>query len=191
MAYLDESDTEIADGDGNAAGHQVSLDEGANTIKVKVTAEDGSTTEEYTVTVTRGASNDATLIGLALTEGTTTVTLTPSFASATTSYTASVANAVAMVTVTPTKNVATATVEYLDASDATIADADTGTSGQQVALSEGANTIKVKVTAEDNSTTADLHGDGEASVAHPESRARHDLLERRRRPRYHPDRPHS
>ena len=155
VAYLDESDTEIADGDGNAAGHQVSLDEGANTIKVKVTAEDNSTTEEYTVTVTRGASNDATLIGLALTEGTTTttVTLTPSFASATTSYTASVANAVATVTVTPTKNVATATVEYLDASDATIADADTGASGQQVALSEGANTIKVKVTLEDNSTT--------------------------------------
>ncbi len=51
------------DGDGNAlmdvdmvtAGHQVDLEVGENTIKVQVTAEDTTTTETYTVVVTRAA----------------------------------------------------------------------------------------------------------------------------------------
>ncbi len=54
---------------------------------------------------------------------------------------------------TPTKSDTDASVEYLDASDATITDADGMTTGQQVALDVGANTIKVKVTAEDAMTT--------------------------------------
>ena len=38
---------------GTAAGQQVVLAVGANVIKVKVTAEDGTTTRTYTVTATR------------------------------------------------------------------------------------------------------------------------------------------
>ena len=97
-------------------------------------------------------SMDATLSGLAVKDGSTDVKLTPTFASGTTSYTASVANAVAEVTVTPTKNHARATIEYLNASDMTLADAGTA-AGQQVVLAVGANVIKVKVTAEDGTTT--------------------------------------
>ena len=101
-------------------------------------------------TVTGGAtSTDATLSNLSLSDG----TLMPAFASGTTSYAASVANTVDQVTVTPTKSDSDASVEYLDAGDAAITDADGTATGQQVALAVGANTIKVKVTAEDAMTT--------------------------------------
>ena len=55
VEYLDSTDTEIADADSGKAGWQVSLTEGANTIKVKVTAED-TTTNTYTVVVTRNTA---------------------------------------------------------------------------------------------------------------------------------------
>ncbi len=45
----------MVDADASADGHQVDLDVGSNTITVKVTAEDGTTTRTYTVTVTRAA----------------------------------------------------------------------------------------------------------------------------------------
>ena len=147
VAYLDGGDDALADADTSADGQQVDLSVGANTVKVKVTAEDGTTTKTYTVTVTR-LSNDATLSALALSEG----TLDPAFASAKDSYTASVIHSVAQITVTPTASAAGATVAYLDGSDDALADADGGTDGQQVDLSTGANTIKVKVTAEDGTT---------------------------------------
>ena len=99
------------------------------------------------------ASTDATLSSLVLNDGTNDLTLTPNFASGTTMYLASVANAVSQITVTPTKSDSDASVEYLDGSDAAITDADGMTTGQQVALAVGANTIKVKVTAEDDATT--------------------------------------
>ena len=106
----------------------------------------GEPSSEVTVTV---VSTDATLSNLSLSDG----TLTPAFASGTTSYTASVGNAVSQITVTPTKSDRDASVEYLDASDATITDADGTATGQQVDLDVGANTIKVKVTATDAMTT--------------------------------------
>ena len=102
--------------------------------------------------LTPHASTDATLSGLAVNDGSTDLTLSPVFASGTTSYTASVANEVAEVTVTPTQTDTTATIEYLDASDMTLDDAGTAP-GQQVALAGGDNVIKVKVTAEDGTTT--------------------------------------
>ena len=55
VLYLDGTDSTLTDADGNATGFQVDLDLGVNTIKVKVTAPDGETTEVYTVTVARGA----------------------------------------------------------------------------------------------------------------------------------------
>ena len=62
------------------------------------------------------------------------------------------ANTVAEVTVTPTKNDSGATIEYLDASDMTLTDAGTA-AGHQVAVAEGDNVIKVKVTAADGNAT--------------------------------------
>ena len=55
VAYFDENDAALADA-GSRFGHQVSLSVGENTIKVKVTAGDGGTTETYTVVVTRGGA---------------------------------------------------------------------------------------------------------------------------------------
>ena len=127
----------VADSDGT-----VSLTEGKNVITVEVTAEDGDTTQTYTVTVTRAEppSTDATLRGLTLSDvniGT--------FASGTTSYSADVGNDVSQTTVTPTVNDSGAT--YVIKLGGVI---DTDGS---VTLSVGRNVITVEVTAEDDSTT--------------------------------------
>ena len=102
------------------------------------------------------AATDATLSALALADAAddSAITLDQTFASATTTYTASVANGVTRVTVTPTASDAEAIVEYLDASDAALTDADDTKDGFQVDLGVGDTVIKVKVTAEDNSTTS-------------------------------------
>ena len=55
--YFDGTDTALTDADGNAAGFQVDLGVGANTIKAKVAASDGETTQTYTVVVTRAAGD--------------------------------------------------------------------------------------------------------------------------------------
>ena len=65
--YLDGNDQLLTDADIVQDGFQVDLEVGANTIKAKVTAEDGSTTRTYTVVVTRDAplaSPDALLSNL-------------------------------------------------------------------------------------------------------------------------------
>ena len=53
VGYFDASDTDLDDADANTPDHQVNLERGPNTLKVKVTADDGNTTETYTVVVTR------------------------------------------------------------------------------------------------------------------------------------------
>ena len=156
VEYLDAGDRAISDADATATGQQVALAVGANTIKVKVTATDTTTTKTYTVVVTRAVSpaEDATLSALALADtGGAAVALSPAFAPATESYIASVGSAVDEITITPTTSVNGATVAYLDAGDSAISDADSTATGQQVALTLGANTIKVKVTATDTTTT--------------------------------------
>ena len=126
----------VADGDGT-----VELSVGSNVITVEVTAEDGVTTETYTVTVTRataGASSDATLSELALSG----ITFTPAFAPETTSYRAILGNSVS-TTVTAVTTDDKATREILTRG---VRDAD-------VDLAVGYNLITVVVTAEDGVTT--------------------------------------
>ena len=133
---------EIRLGGTTDADGTLSLSVGSNVITVEVTAEDGSTTETYTVAVTRAAtpSTDASLSGLTLSGidfGT--------FDSATTSYAVSVANSVSETAVSPTVNDSGAS--YVIKLGRTT-DAD-GT----LSLSVGSNVITVEVTAEDDSTT--------------------------------------
>ena len=127
----------VTDADGT-----VPLAVGSNVITVEVTAEDDSTTQTYTVTVTRAEppSTDATLKGLTLSDvnfGT--------FSSATTSYTAQVANSVTQTTVTPTVNDSGAS-HIIKIGGVTDADG-------KVSLSVGTSVITVVVTAEDGVTT--------------------------------------
>ena len=58
VAFLDADDQPLADADTTTDGHQVNLSVGENTIKVKVTFEDATATETYTLVVTRdGVTN--------------------------------------------------------------------------------------------------------------------------------------
>ena len=102
-------------------------------------------------------SDDATLTGLKVHDGSrppSNLTLTPTFVSSTLAYSASVGNAVDEVTVTVTKNHARAAITFFDGDDEALVDEDALAGGFQVgSLAVGANTIKVKVTAEDGTTT--------------------------------------
>ena len=133
----------VASGSASAA---IALAVGANPITVVVTAQDGTTTQTYTINVTRAAtvlSSNASLSALAASAG----TLTPSFASATFSYADNVANAVNSITVTPTVTDATATVKV---NGNTVI---SGNASAAIALAVGANAITVVVTAQDGTTT--------------------------------------
>ena len=99
-------------------------------------------------------SDDATLTGLKVHDGSSNLTLTPTFASSTLAYSASVGNAVDEVTVTVTKNHARAAITFFDGNDKALVDEDALAGGFQVgSLAVGPNTIKVKVTAEDGTAT--------------------------------------
>jgi hypothetical protein len=105
----------------------------AREITVTVTAGDGTTMKEYTVTVTRsspGASTVATLSALSLSG----VTLNEEWAATTYAYTADVGNSVASTMVAATATDGGATVTLPDPNP--------------VDLDEGATTITVTVTAE-------------------------------------------
>ena len=98
--------------------------------------------------------DDATLSGLELNDdGGSAVTLTPAFASVTTDYAASVAHDVVEVTIIPTVNERGATYEIQDGSGTALVDADANEDDFQVEVAQGANSIKVVVTAQDALTT--------------------------------------
>ena len=120
----------------------IPLSVGQNVITIEVTAENGQTTGEYTVTVTRSEppSTDATLKALAL-SGVDIGT----FAAGTESYTASVADTVTRTTVTPAVNHTGAGYAIKLGG---VTDAD-GT----ISLEVGTNVITIEVTAEDTTTT--------------------------------------
>ncbi|MDE0195010.1 MAG: cadherin-like beta sandwich domain-containing protein, partial [bacterium] len=151
VAYLDagNADASIADADADKDGHQIDVAGGTTTVKIRVTAEDGTTTKDYTLALTRAPpSADATLSGIALDGPGPAISVNETFDPATLSYTANAANAVATLTVTPTAADDGATVAFLDQNDATLADADDTEDGFQLALAVGANTLKIRVTAE-------------------------------------------
>lgn len=103
----------------------------------------GSSSDSSGSTSTGTTSTDATLSALALSSG----TLSPTFASSTTSYTVSVANTVTSITITPTVNTSGATVKVAGTTVAS------GSASASQALAVGANTISLVVTAADGSTT--------------------------------------
>ena len=121
--------------------------EGEETLSVTLNAGTGYTLAGPAAAITINdtsvaASTDATLNALALSEG----TLSPPFASGTTTYRATVANAVASLTVTPTASDAGATI--------TVADTlvRSSTPSEAIELIVGPNPIMVEVTAEAGNT---------------------------------------
>lgn len=111
----------------------------AGPVNVRVTTPGGyaTLTNGYTYAV---PSSNASLSGLALSAG----TLSPAFTTGNTSYTAAVNDMVASITVTPTLADANATVTVNGAP-----------ASSPVALNPGANTITVRVTAQDGTTVRD------------------------------------
>ena len=149
-----------SDQDPETPGHQILLSAGAKTnITVEVTAEDGTTTDTYSVTIYRGrrvASGDADLSALNLSG----MTLSPAFASNKTSYTGRVPYSTDETTVSYTADVG-ATVSKMAVVDGGTPvvddDADDDASGYQVDLSDGAGavtTITLTVTAEGQDATS-------------------------------------
>jgi gliding motility-associated-like protein len=126
---------------GSASG-LIPLTAGPNIITTIVTAQDGTTRETYTVTVTRAPSTNAALSNLSISSG----TLSPVFAGGTTSYTASVPNSASNITVTPTTGDATATVTVNGKA------VKSGTASGLISLTVGSNTILTVVTAQDGVT---------------------------------------
>ncbi|WP_375105294.1 cadherin-like beta sandwich domain-containing protein [Paenibacillus sp. RS8] len=128
-----------------AASDAIALIEGANPITIEVIAADG-TSKTYTVIMTREAavlSTNADISSLMLSSG----SLTPTFASGTTSYTVSVANSVSSITVTPTVAEAGASVKV---NGTTVT---SGAASGAIPLAEGANPISIEVTAADGKAT--------------------------------------
>ena len=128
---------------GNASD-AITLTLGANVIPVRVTAQDGTTTKPYTVTVTRAAASiNADLSNLTLSSG----TLSPTFAAGTTSYTATVPYTAITLTVTPTLAEISSSVTV---SGTTVA---SGSASRAITLTLGANVIPVVVTAQNTAFT--------------------------------------
>jgi gliding motility-associated-like protein len=115
---------------------------GSNIITTVVTAQDKITKNTYVLTVIRAPSSNAGLAGLSLSAG----SLSPAFATATTSYTVNAANTPASVTITPTTSDPTATITV---NGTTLV---SGTASPAIALKVGSNTITTVITAQDKIT---------------------------------------
>jgi CSLREA domain-containing protein len=126
------------------ASGSIALAVGATNVNVVVTAQDGITTQTYTIAVNRAGalSNNAALSALAVSAG----NLSPSFATATLGYTDAVTNATTSVTVTPTTSDSKATVTVNGASVVS------GSPSSSIALTVGVTDINVIVTAQDGTT---------------------------------------
>jgi hypothetical protein len=129
---------------------------GATTvITVRVTAQDGSTTKDYTITVdqTAALSTDATLQSLSIGAG----SLTPAFTTGTSSYTAVLPNPTITFTVTPTSTDTHATIQVDQDGAGFTGVASGNASGALTAPAAGGatTTITVRVTAQDGTTTQD------------------------------------
>jgi hypothetical protein len=122
----------------------LALNAGTNTVDLQVIAEDGTVTA-YALTVTRILSPDTSLSALTLSAG----TLSPVFASDTTSYTMSVPTTTTGITVTPTasSSSATITVRVNGGAYTTVA---SGAQSGNLALNIGKNAIDVMVTTEND-----------------------------------------
>jgi len=127
-----------------ATSSPIALGLGNTVITVSVTSADSTVAHSYVLTVTR-PSNVSTLSNLILSAG----TLSPSFASGTTSYTAVVGYATTAITVTPTITTNSNATITVNSSAVT-----SGSASGSINLTVGSsNTVTVAVTSQDGSST--------------------------------------
>ncbi len=118
------------------------LNFGNNIISIVVTAQDGTTTQTYTLSIIRPYSADASLYNLSISSG----AISPEFNANTYSYTASVPYFVTNATVTPT---ATDVNSIIKVNGIRVL---SGSASSTIPLNVGSNTIDVVVISQDNST---------------------------------------
>jgi len=117
---------------------------GENNLSIVVTAQDGTTTNTYNITVIREQPNNARLTSIALSP---TATLVGTTGTGYLNFTAAVTNSTASIQVIPTTEDPKATITVNG--NAVIS----GSASQSIALNVGANTITTVVTAQDGTTT--------------------------------------
>lgn len=122
---------------------------GLRTATVNVPSNDvDESTFDFAIEGTGVPSQNADLETLTLSHD----ILDPAFASGTTSYTADVANATSSLTVTPTRAEANATID-VRVNEGSFAPVTSGSASGSLALNIGANSVEVRVTAEDTTNT--------------------------------------
>ncbi|CAI6081944.1 cadherin-like beta sandwich domain-containing protein [Cohnella sp. JJ-181] len=136
---INETAKVLLGGNEYASGAEIPYTIINTSVPFRVRAADGQTVKDYSITIQRMASSNASLSGLSL----SAISLTPEFDSGKTSYAASVGNAVARVTVTATAANSAATITV---NGATV---QSGSASGAIALSAGSNQITVEVTAQD------------------------------------------
>ena len=126
-----------------SASTLINLAVGANTITTVVTAQDGMTTQTYTLVVTRALSANANLSSLALSAG----VLSPNFNGNMLTYAVGMPNAATALTVTPVSAMGTSTIMVNGSSVAS------GAASSSISFSGSSSTVNVVVTAPDGVTT--------------------------------------
>jgi len=122
------------------------LNNGNNTINVLVTAQDGTTTKTYSITVNK-PTDIADLLGLSITNG----TLSPTFSGGITNYTISLPNTTSGIIIRPTALIFSSTIRY-NLNGGTFININSGANSSVIPINTGANTINIQVTAADGVT---------------------------------------
>lgn len=120
---------------------------GSNTLTMRVTAEDGSTSRDYSLALDRSGAIDSTELGaLSVSTG----SLLPAFASAVTSYAVHVPEDSASITVTPSRADTANAGTTIRVNGSVV---DSGSASAPISLDPGRNTITVRVTAANGQST--------------------------------------
>lgn len=125
----------------DSTGKTVSLNTGLNKFSITVTAQDGISTQEYTLQIQRALSSDASLSSLSISSG----VLSPTFSGTVSAYSVTVANTISSLSFS-------AVLSDPNGSAKINGNVLSGTA-VTVPLSLGQNTVNVVVTAQDGATS--------------------------------------
>ena len=129
------------------------------TVVIWVTAEDGTTTQDYTILITRLPSKDVSLGSLGIASASGSIALDPIFAADETGYTAAVESNDLSVTISAGETHSQASVQIAKgaiAEDTRSFRGETASATIDLNLEAGAvTTVVIRVTAEDGTTTQD------------------------------------